>query len=153
MTRSFLLYHKNFQNRKDFSADVVQMTQRLGTNLSNLNLKCLKYSVHWLSIRLQSKDLNGRFEVDTSSQDGISMFLLICSETHHSCLKIESFRERTWKHEVVHIKPFSTWIKGDIGQGTVIRQRASIVIKSYWKIKGRLVHMGSNGKYKRNSKT
>lgn len=150
MTRSFLLYHKNFQNRKGFSADVVQVTQRLGTKLSNSNLKCLKYSVHWLSVRLQSKDLNGRVEVDTSSQDGISMFLSILSETPRSWLKIESFRERTWKHEVVQIKPLNQ--KGDIGQGTVIRQMASIAIKSYWKIMGGLVHMGSNGKYKRNSK-
>lgn len=49
MTRSFLLYHKNFQNRTDFSADIVQMTQRLGTKLFNLNSKCLKYSVHRFS--------------------------------------------------------------------------------------------------------
>lgn len=84
MTRPFLLYHKNFQNRKGFSADVVQVTQRLGTKLSNLNLKCLKYSVHRLSVRLQSKDLNGRVEVDTSSQDGTSMFLSILSEPPRS---------------------------------------------------------------------
>jgi len=46
MTKSLLLYHKNFQDRMDFSADVVQVTQRLGTKPFNLSFNCLKYSVN-----------------------------------------------------------------------------------------------------------
>lgn len=81
MTRSLLLYHKNFQNRMDFSADVVQVTQRLGTKPFKLSFKCLKYSVHLLPFnQVAIQGLNGGSKVDISRQDDVSSFLSILSQ-------------------------------------------------------------------------
>ena len=153
MTKSLLLYHKNFQDRMDFSADVVQVTQRLGTKPFNLSFNCLKYSVNWLSFNeLAIQGCNGGPKVDTSRQDDTSLVPFNILGKTLLVTYSRKIQGRSNMLETVRLfikKPLSAWIKGDIWQGTVTGQKTNITTIQRWKIKWRPVHKGSKGKHER----